>query len=187
MEDFEDDELLDEGLLPFGFVVEQMERDLPKFAIISDAAAEAVQLCVSEMVHFVTCDVVEYCGFDNKKTIHGEDLITSMGSLGFEEYVMPLHVNLKMLRKFLSAAPEVVGNFEELMGCGETGKDEDGDFTKMGMEEDEKIEENGDDDSVKGIVKEEEMDCGEAEETSERLMQGVDDGIHDEPCGVLEK
>ncbi|CAA0815399.1 Nuclear transcription factor Y subunit B-9 [Striga hermonthica] len=67
-----------------------MRRTLPANAKISDEAKVIVQECLSEFISFVTNEANERCHRECRKTISSEDLLSAMGSLGFDAYVEPL-------------------------------------------------------------------------------------------------
>jgi hypothetical protein len=45
---------------------------------------------------------------EKRKTINGDDLIWSMGTLGFEDYVEPLKLYLKLYREVFPFSPSTV-------------------------------------------------------------------------------
>ena len=191
----EDDQFEDEDLLPMDFVMKQMQWVLPESAIISESAAKAMQLCLSDFVDFTSNEVIEYCGFDDNTTITGKDLIKTLDSLGFEEYAKPLRVYWKKVRKVLSTATKEVRDLKEMLGGGGTGNKGRGNSTEVAVEESEKkgregTGENGNGNSTTVIVEEgEKKGSGETEEAEENcaFMQGVVDGVRDEASGVQQK
>ncbi|EYU44059.1 hypothetical protein MIMGU_mgv1a025885mg, partial [Erythranthe guttata] len=64
-----------------------LRRALPPAAKISHDVKEIIQECVSVFISFVTSEANENVHREYKKTIHPEDVITAMGSLGFDDYV----------------------------------------------------------------------------------------------------
>ncbi|CAN0464594.1 unnamed protein product, partial [Hapterophycus canaliculatus] len=57
-----------------------------------------VQECVSEFICWITADASDKCQDEKRKTINGEDIICSMDTLGFDEYIEPLKVYLAKYR-----------------------------------------------------------------------------------------
>ena len=166
----EDDDWVEEELLPFDFVKEQMESVIPGPVVISEDAVNAARLCISEFVAFVTGEFINSRGFGSKIKMNGEDVITVMAALGFEEYIMPLQIYTKKMRKFRSAKTKVLSYLEEIGG----GKKGDCNSTKVTEEENEEgsgeTEENGDGEFMKGIVEEGGKNSGgAAEEAGERF------------------
>ncbi|CAN0311408.1 unnamed protein product [Ectocarpus sp. 13 AM-2016] len=56
------------------------------------------QECVSEFICWITADASDKCQDEKRKTISGEDIITSMNTLGFDDYIEPLKVYLAKYR-----------------------------------------------------------------------------------------
>ena len=72
-----------------------MKESLDNKIKVSKNAKECTQECVSEFISFVTCEAVERCKAEKRKTISGEDIIKSLNSLGFDMYAEILTVYLK--------------------------------------------------------------------------------------------
>ncbi|KAL7157642.1 hypothetical protein ABFS83_02G091100 [Erythranthe nasuta] len=89
--------------MPMTNIVRVLRRTLPPHAKISDDAKEIIQECVSEFISFVTSEANEKAHREYKKTIHPEDVIAAMASLGFDDYVEPLTV---YLNKYPAEDPE---------------------------------------------------------------------------------
>ncbi|KAF8726757.1 hypothetical protein HU200_019229 [Digitaria exilis] len=84
-----------------------MRRAVPDNGKIAKDAKESVQECVSEFISFVTSEASDKCMKEKRKTISGEDLIWSLGTLGFEEYVEALKHYLKLYREVSIKPPSV--------------------------------------------------------------------------------
>ena len=78
-----------------------MKRVLPPNEKIAKDAKEAVQECVSEFICFVTSEASDRCQTEKRKTINGDDLVWAMGTLGFDDYCLPLK---EYLAKYRAAA-----------------------------------------------------------------------------------
>jgi histone H3/H4 len=52
-----------------------------------------------------SCRASDKCMKEKRKTINGDDLIWSLGTLGFEEYVDPLKLYLKLYREVFNSIP----------------------------------------------------------------------------------
>ncbi|EYU44052.1 hypothetical protein MIMGU_mgv1a024361mg, partial [Erythranthe guttata] len=89
--------------MPMTNIVRVLHRTLPPHAKISDDAKEIIQECVSEFISFVTSEANEKAHREYKKTIHPEDVIAAMASLGFDDYVEPLRI---FLNKYRAEDPE---------------------------------------------------------------------------------
>jgi nuclear transcription Y subunit beta len=50
-------------------------------------------------VHFYLCRASDKCVKERQKTINGDDIIWSLGTLGFEEYIEPLKIYLNNYRE----------------------------------------------------------------------------------------
>ncbi len=60
-----------------------MKKSLPDNAKIAKDAKETVQECVSEFISFITSEACEKCKNEKRKTINGEDILSSIQVLGF--------------------------------------------------------------------------------------------------------
>ncbi|CAL4909640.1 unnamed protein product [Urochloa decumbens] len=85
--------------LPIANISRIMRRGVPENGKIAKDAKESVQECVSEFISFITSEASDKCMKEKRKTINGDDLIWSLGTLGFEEYVEPLKHYLKLYRE----------------------------------------------------------------------------------------
>ncbi|XP_015692440.1 nuclear transcription factor Y subunit B-4 isoform X2 [Oryza brachyantha] len=86
--------------LPIANIGRIMRRAVPENGKIAKDTKESVQECVSEFISFITSEASDKCLKEKRKTINGDDLIWSMGTLGFEDYVEPLKLYLKLYREF---------------------------------------------------------------------------------------
>lgn len=85
--------------LPIANVSRIMKKALPANAKISKDAKETVQECVSEFISFITGEASDKCQREKRKTINGDDLLWSMTTLGFEDYIEPLKIYLHKFRE----------------------------------------------------------------------------------------
>nr|AKM95039.1 nuclear transcription factor Y subunit B-14 [Vernicia fordii] len=85
--------------MPIANVIRIMRRILPAHAKISDDAKETIQECVSEYISFITGEANDRCQHEQRKTITAEDVLWSMGKLGFDDYVEPLTLFLNRYRE----------------------------------------------------------------------------------------
>ncbi|ORY35536.1 histone-fold-containing protein [Naematelia encephala] len=85
--------------LPIANVARIMKTALPGSAKVSKEAKECVQECVSEFISFITSEAAEKCLNEKRKTINGEDILTSMRALGFDNYEGVLKVYLAKFRE----------------------------------------------------------------------------------------
>jgi nuclear transcription Y subunit beta len=76
-----------------------MKASVPPTAKIAKDAKECVQECVSEFISFITSEAAEKCQMEKRKTIGGEDILTAMSTLGFENYAETLKIHLAKLRQ----------------------------------------------------------------------------------------
>ncbi|XP_051210509.1 nuclear transcription factor Y subunit B-4-like [Lolium perenne] len=88
-----------ERFLPIANIGRIMRRGVPENGKIAKDAKESIQECVSEFISFMTSEASDKCMKEKRKTINGDDLIWSMGTLGFEDYVEPLKLYLKLYRE----------------------------------------------------------------------------------------
>ncbi|KAI4971938.1 hypothetical protein ZWY2020_002863 [Hordeum vulgare] len=91
-----------ERFLPIANIGRIMQRGVPEKGKIAKDTKESIQECVSEFISFITSEASDKCMKENRKTINGNDLIWSMGTLGFEDYVEPLKVYLKLYREAIA-------------------------------------------------------------------------------------
>ncbi|KAI3456793.1 hypothetical protein Pfo_013456 [Paulownia fortunei] len=89
--------------MPIANVIRIMRRVLPAHAKIADDAKETIQECVSEFISFITSEANERCHREYRKTITPEDVLSAMGTLGFDNYIEPLTV---FLDKYRAQDPE---------------------------------------------------------------------------------
>ncbi|XP_060181387.1 nuclear transcription factor Y subunit B-5-like [Lycium barbarum] len=86
-------------LLPIANVGRLMKQILPQNAKISKEGKETMQECVSEFISFVTGEASDKCQKEKRKTLNGDDICWAMGSLGFDDYVVPLKRYLHRYRE----------------------------------------------------------------------------------------
>ncbi|XP_044958031.1 nuclear transcription factor Y subunit B-4-like [Hordeum vulgare subsp. vulgare] len=94
-----------ERFLPIANIGRIMQRGVPEKGKIAKDTKETIQECVSEFISFITSEASDKCMKENRKTINDNDLIWSMGTLGFEDYVEPLKVYLKLYREKVKRMP----------------------------------------------------------------------------------
>ncbi|KAE8814234.1 hypothetical protein D1007_08286 [Hordeum vulgare] len=92
-----------ERFLPIANIGRIMQRGVPEKGKITKDPKESIQGCVSEFISFITSEASDKCMKEKRKTINGDDLIWSMGTLGFEDYVQPLKLYLKLYREAIAA------------------------------------------------------------------------------------
>ena len=80
-----------------------MKKALPENAKIAKEAKQNVQECVSEFISFITSEACEKCKTEKRKTINGEDLLSSINVLGFEGYNEILKLYLQKYRDSVKA------------------------------------------------------------------------------------
>lgn len=88
--------------LPIANVSRIMKASVPPTAKIAKDAKECVQECVSEFISFITSEAAEKCQMEKRKTIGGEDILSAMSTLGFENYAETLKIHLAKLRQHQS-------------------------------------------------------------------------------------
>uniref|UniRef100_A0A914Y454 Transcription factor CBF/NF-Y/archaeal histone domain-containing protein n=1 Tax=Panagrolaimus superbus TaxID=310955 RepID=A0A914Y454_9BILA len=84
-----------ERFMPIANISRIMKRVLPEHAKLSKESKECIQECITEFFLFVTSEAAEKCNAEKRKTITGEDLLASMETLGFDNYLLPLRALLK--------------------------------------------------------------------------------------------
>ncbi|TYJ53004.1 nuclear transcription factor Y subunit beta [Cryptococcus floricola] len=92
--------------LPIANVARIMKSSLPSSAKVSKEAKECVQECVSEFISFITSEAAEKCLNEKRKTLNGEDILTSMRALGFDNYEGVLRVYLAKYRDSHHSIPK---------------------------------------------------------------------------------
>lgn len=95
--------------LPIANIGRIMKKALPENAKIAKDAKETVQECVSEFISFITSEACEKCKNEKRKTINGEDILSSIQVLGFEGYNEILKMYLAKYRESVRANGETVG------------------------------------------------------------------------------
>lgn len=82
----------DEENLPISNISKIMKKYLDNNMKISKEAKELVEECVTEFICFITSEASDKCKREKRKTINGEDILTVMKHLGFDNYVVILQV-----------------------------------------------------------------------------------------------
>ncbi|KAG6531617.1 hypothetical protein ZIOFF_005433 [Zingiber officinale] len=85
--------------LPIANITRILNKALPNHAKVAKETKETMQECVSEFISFITSEACERCMTLKKKTINGDDVLWSMATLGFEDYVPPLKLYLGKYRQ----------------------------------------------------------------------------------------
>ncbi|WVN85926.1 uncharacterized protein L203_101080 [Cryptococcus depauperatus CBS 7841] len=99
--------------LPIANVARIMKTSLPASAKVSKEAKECVQECVSEFISFITSEAAEKCSNEKRKTLNGEDILTSMRALGFDNYEGVLRVYLAKYRDSHHSVPKRLAQHED--------------------------------------------------------------------------
>ncbi|EYU40567.1 hypothetical protein MIMGU_mgv1a021656mg, partial [Erythranthe guttata] len=76
--------------MPTTNITHIMRCVLPAHVKIADDAKEAIQVCVSEFINFITVEANNICHCDYRRTVTPEDVLAAMASLGFGDYIEPL-------------------------------------------------------------------------------------------------
>ncbi|XP_012841019.1 PREDICTED: nuclear transcription factor Y subunit B-9-like [Erythranthe guttata] len=84
--------------MPTTNITRIMRCVVPDHVKIADDAKEAIQVCVSEFINFITAEANNRCHRDYRKTVTPEDVLAAMMSLGFGDYIEPLIVFLNKHR-----------------------------------------------------------------------------------------
>jgi nuclear transcription Y subunit beta len=92
----------DEENLPISNISKIMKKYLDSNMKISKEAKEVVEECVTEFICFITSEASDKCKKEKRKTINGEDILTVMKHLGFDNYVVILQVHFYKYRESLA-------------------------------------------------------------------------------------
>jgi nuclear transcription Y subunit beta len=92
----------DEENLPISNISKIMKKYLDNNMKISKEAKELVEECVTEFICFITSEASDKCKKEKRKTINGEDILTVMKHLGFDNYVVILQVYFYKYRESLA-------------------------------------------------------------------------------------
>lgn len=82
----------EEEFLPISNINRIMKAAIHLNLKISKDAKKLMDECVTEFICFVTSEASEKCKRERKKTINGDDILTVMNLLGFENYVVLMKV-----------------------------------------------------------------------------------------------
>ncbi|MFH4977839.1 hypothetical protein AB6A40_004548 [Gnathostoma spinigerum] len=85
--------------LPIANISRLMKMVMPSTGKIAKDAKECIQESVSEFISFLTQEASEKCLQEKRKTITGEDLLTALETLGFDNFVEPLTTYIKKYRE----------------------------------------------------------------------------------------
>ena len=103
----------EEETLPISNISKIMKKYLDNNMKISKEAKELVEECVTEFICFITSEASDKCKKEKRKTINGEDILTVMKHLGFDNYVVILQVYFYKYREAMSNMQiEVTKNLE---------------------------------------------------------------------------
>lgn len=82
--------------------------------MLNFATPECVQECTSEFISFITSEAAERAINEKRKTITGDDILTSLRTLGFDAYA---DVLLIYLAKYRNVCPYGVNPTLRLLKC----------------------------------------------------------------------
>ena len=85
--------------LPLSNISKIMKKYLDPSTKISKEAKELVEESVTEFICFLTSEASDKCKREKRKTINGEDIITVMKQLGFDNYAVILQIYFYKYRK----------------------------------------------------------------------------------------
>lgn len=85
--------------LPLSNISKIMKKYLDSNTKISKEAKELVEEYVTEFICFLTSEASDKCRREKRKTINGEDIITVMKQLGFDNYAVILQVYFYKYRR----------------------------------------------------------------------------------------
>jgi len=88
----------EDRLLPSANVGRIMKSHLPENVKISREARYSVQECVTEFIGLITTEAVDRLQQDRRKTITGDDVLSSIRALGFSDYETPLQTFYRLFR-----------------------------------------------------------------------------------------
>ena len=87
--------------LPISNISKIMKNYLDENMKISKEAKEMSEDCVTEFICFITSEASDKCKREKRKTVNGQDIITVMKHLGFDNYVTILQAYFYKYRKSL--------------------------------------------------------------------------------------
>ncbi|XBW36126.1 hypothetical protein QEN19_001703 [Hanseniaspora menglaensis] len=85
--------------LPLNNVANIMKSVLPEGTKISKDAKQLMQECCSELISFITSESTEIVSVNKRKTVMGDDIISSLYNLGFENYGEIMKIYLQKYRE----------------------------------------------------------------------------------------
>lgn len=94
-----DPKKLEEQHLPKANITRIIKENLDPKVKLSKEAIEAFQSCVSEFISFITSEASDKCKEEKRKTINGDDILSAMVNLGFDQYVPVLKLYLEKYRE----------------------------------------------------------------------------------------
>jgi len=108
--------------LPLANISRIMKRVLPVNMKVSKEAMLEIQKCISEFISFITSEAGEKCLVEKRKTLNGDDIIFSLGSMGFDNYSEVLQIYLEKYRESLKDGK---GSDKHNAGAGDDDDDDD--------------------------------------------------------------
>lgn len=99
--------------LPLNNVANIMKSVLPEGTKVSKEAKQLMQECCSELISFITSEATEIVSLNKRKTVMGDDIISSLYGLGFENYGEIVKIYLQKYREFQLLKQFAVSLIEE--------------------------------------------------------------------------
>lgn len=99
--------------LPLNNVANIMKSVLPEGTKVSKDAKQLMQECCSELISFITSEATEIVSLNKRKTVMGDDVISSLYGLGFENYGEIIKIYLQKYREFQLLKQFAVSLIEE--------------------------------------------------------------------------
>ncbi|KAF7488302.1 hypothetical protein SSS_07190 [Sarcoptes scabiei] len=118
--------------LPIANISRIMKKSIPSNGKIAKDAKECIQECVSEFVSFITSEASDRCKQEKRKTINGEDILFSMATLGFDNYIEPLKNYLMKYREFSLKNDKDMKNFDLKDDFSNGSNEDDGSMNSFG-------------------------------------------------------
>lgn len=94
----------DINYMPTANVLRIMRTILPADAKVPDEVRKMVQECTNEFIGFVTAEAADQCSWEHRKTITGDDLLSALARLGFNDYLQPLAVFLRRYKEVVEGS-----------------------------------------------------------------------------------
>jgi len=137
-----------------GSIVSRIVKDaLPDGTKVSKEAQQAIAKAASVFVLYATSCSNQIAQKSNRKTIHGQDVISAMEDMEFDKFIRPLEANLEGWKEGQQKKKDAAAKRKADDGGSKGGKkvNAGGEGTEENKENDDEVQEVQDDDEIQEV------------------------------------